>query len=80
MGIFTYEIVLQDIPFKKMLRTQNEDFKFQRGYIGTFQRFSGVNDMAEIVSAGSITPRKSINYRLIKKEYTWLFDSKIFVS
>jgi hypothetical protein len=45
MGIFTYEIVLQDIPFKKMLRTRNEDFKFQRGHI----HFSGVNDPAEIV-------------------------------
>jgi hypothetical protein len=31
MGIFTYEIVLQDIPFKKMLRALNEDFKFKRG-------------------------------------------------
>jgi hypothetical protein len=31
MGIFTYEIVLHDIPFKKMLPTQNEDFKFQWG-------------------------------------------------
>jgi hypothetical protein len=31
MRIFTHEIVMQDIPFKKMLRTQNEDFKFQRG-------------------------------------------------
>jgi hypothetical protein len=44
MGIFTYEIVLQDIPFKKMLRTQNGDFKFQRGHI----HFSGANDPAEI--------------------------------
>jgi hypothetical protein len=67
MGIFNYEIVLQDIPFKKMLRTQNEDFKFQRGH-GTFQRgqwprgyrFSGINDTDEIVSAGSMTPRISI--------------------
>jgi hypothetical protein len=48
MGIFTYENVLQDIPFKKMLRTQNEDLKFQRGHI----HFSGVKDTAEIVSAG----------------------------
>jgi hypothetical protein len=55
MGIFTYAIVLQDIPFKKMLRTQSEDFKFQRGQI----HFSGVNDPAEIVSAGSLTPMKS---------------------
>jgi hypothetical protein len=31
MGIFTYKIVLQNIPFNKMLRTRNEDFKFQRG-------------------------------------------------
>jgi hypothetical protein len=31
-----------------MLRTRNEDFKFQRGHI----HFSGVNDPAEIVWAG----------------------------
>jgi hypothetical protein len=41
MGIFTYEIVLQDL---KMLRTQNEDFKFQWCHI----HFSGVNDPAKI--------------------------------
>jgi hypothetical protein len=45
MGIFTYEIVLLDIPFKKMLRAGNKDLKFQRGHIH---------------SAGSMTPQKSI--------------------
>jgi hypothetical protein len=44
MGIFTYEIVLPDIPFKKMLRNRNEDLKFQRGHI----HFSGVNDPGDI--------------------------------
>jgi hypothetical protein len=29
--IFTYEIVLLDVPFKRILRTRNEDLKFQRG-------------------------------------------------
>jgi hypothetical protein len=38
-----------------MLPTQNEDFKFQQGHI----HFSGVNDPAEIVSAGSMTQLKS---------------------
>jgi hypothetical protein len=44
MGIFTYEIVLLYISFKKMLQTRNEDLSFQRGHIN----FSGVNDPAEI--------------------------------
>jgi hypothetical protein len=42
--IVTYEIVLQDIPFSKKLRTRNKDLKCQRGHIN----FSGVNDPAEI--------------------------------
>jgi hypothetical protein len=45
MGIFTYKIVLLDIPFIKMLRIRNKDLKFQLGHI----HFSGVNDPAEIV-------------------------------
>jgi hypothetical protein len=51
MGIFPYEIVLRDIPFKKKLRDQNDDLKFQRGHMN----FSGVNGPAEIVSTGSMT-------------------------
>jgi hypothetical protein len=44
MRIFTYEIVLQNIPFQKMLRTRNEDCKFKWGHI----HFSGVNDPADV--------------------------------
>jgi hypothetical protein len=43
---------LQDIPFNKMLPTQNEDFKFQQGHI----HFSEVNDTAEIITAGVNDP------------------------
>jgi hypothetical protein len=50
MGIFTYEIVLLDIPFKKMLQTRNEDLKFQWGQI----HFRGVNDLAESLYWGQL--------------------------
>jgi hypothetical protein len=33
VGIFPYEIVLRDIPFKDKLCAQNEDLKLQRGHI-----------------------------------------------
>jgi hypothetical protein len=56
MRIFTYELIFPDTVFKKMLRTRNEDMKFQQGHI----HFSGVTDPGEIVLAGSMTPRKSI--------------------
>jgi hypothetical protein len=52
MGIFPYEIIWRDIPFKKKLWAQNDDLEFQQGHIN----FSGVNNPAEIVSAGSLTP------------------------
>jgi hypothetical protein len=44
MGIFTYEIVLLDIPLKIMLWTENKYLTFQLGHT----HFSGVNDPAEI--------------------------------
>jgi hypothetical protein len=50
MGIFTYEIVLQDIHFKKKCC----------GPKTKILNFSGVNDPAEIVLAGSMTQLKSI--------------------
>jgi hypothetical protein len=67
MGIFTHEIVLLDIPIKKMLRTQNEDLTFLRGHI----HFSGANDPAEFVSAGPV---------YLKGQCSWLFASFIFIS
>jgi hypothetical protein len=48
MWIISYEIVLLDIPFKKKLRTHNEDLNIERVHIN----FSGANDPAEIISAG----------------------------
>jgi hypothetical protein len=59
MGIFTYEIVLQDISFLKSAADSKRRFYISAGSY-TFQR---VKDTAEIVSAGSMAPRKSIkNY------------------
>jgi hypothetical protein len=49
--VFTYEIVLQIFHLQKCCKT-----KFQLGHI----HFSGVNDPAEIVSEGSMTPLKSV--------------------
>jgi hypothetical protein len=45
MGIFSYEIILLDIPLLKKLRTQNEDLIFQQGRIN----LRGVNNPAELV-------------------------------
>jgi hypothetical protein len=42
MGIFPYEIVLRNIPFKKVVG-QNDYLKFKRGHMN----FSVGNDLAE---------------------------------
>jgi hypothetical protein len=68
MGIFTYEIDLQEIPFKKMLRTRNEDLEFQRGHI----HFSGVNDHAEI--------DQELTNCLLKGTVCMAFDSHCFIN
>jgi hypothetical protein len=44
-----------DIALQKMLRTRNEELKFQRGHIN----FSRVKDPAEIDLAVSVTPLRS---------------------
>jgi hypothetical protein len=54
MGILTYETFLLDVLIKKKLRPRKDDLKFPRGHMN----FRGVNDPAETVLAGSLTPRK----------------------
>jgi hypothetical protein len=56
MGIFAIEIFLLDFPFKGRKRTCKVCLRFQRCHIN----FSGVIDFAEIVSAASMTPLKSL--------------------
>jgi hypothetical protein len=48
-GMFPYEIVLRDIPFKKKLWARNDDLKFQRGQWPRWNRFEGINDPAKIL-------------------------------
>jgi hypothetical protein len=57
MGIFPYKTVLGNIFFFKKLWARTDNFIFQQGH----KHFSGVNDPAEIILTGSMTPWKSIN-------------------
>jgi hypothetical protein len=54
MGIFPYEIVLRDIPFRKKLWAQNNNFSGVNEPVEIV--FGGVKGPAEIISAGSMNP------------------------
>jgi hypothetical protein len=58
MGILTYQTFLLDVVFKKKLRTLKDDLKFPRGQCPRRNGLHGVIDLAEMVSAGSLTPLK----------------------